>query len=570
MITTRKTVNDIIYYYKSLIKGNCIYFPAYCSVPEKVINNTLRAHHILNLNDIYFISDVHKWGKESFLLTYKGISITTEYHNDPVFIDWGLIQAFQFDGNNNLQIIYDKEFSDHSSKYPISVLFDKNDALQKYLLENLYNFLKELLFVNNIIESDDIKGIFKIASIHKSYAIFDFGYIIKKSTSLLQKSEFNKVIEISKMFYESIDKVAKMVEGYNEIKNDAIRHMKFIEAQAQEKIDNYLKAYNCYLQFYNSMPEKYSDFNGNEMTKYDIKNIIYNISRKTNENVLNYDYEDRKMIVTTKELPLVPTETCLITLDTNFKDIEFIPYFEKGNNTIYIAHPLKNNVYINKNDYDNHIIQEKQQELLNLIQCLGAKKVDIIQKESTLNRSKEHTKTEAGVDVKRGPIEVGGGGLIEKKTDTEINADKNFKWHRDFKPIAKPYIPNNLIWYKQEPRWQDIAERRMNGGIINDGREIVLKASDYFSSQDKFKLNADLKIVTTRIKGFYSSEKDTLDESEIMRYLKVNIEYYSEEELPNNILKHSQTEQLKNPENPRKDNFVKRIIDFIKKLLISK
>ncbi len=553
------SVENIIKRHSIFLKCQYIYFDRFI-IPKDTAENVKKSHKLTNLEDVYFTSDVHGYGKESFLLTSKGISLTSS--GSKYFIEWQLIDNAENVGG--LQINFDKE----NKRYFHTTLWDsvfdsgdyKNNKDIKYALVSLIN---ELIILYKSSNSQDVDMFLRKARCFhlNCFHGWDLSYLKDKSEFLLKKEDYESVLKLSERLWE-------YYESYNdkaEIRDIYIK-MKYIEGQACEKLHNNIKAYKSYINSYETMSDQYINDNDKTIYKDELKNRIYKVSKEVNENLFDYSVEERKVIAVTKDLPLTSTDTCIVTQGSNFKDISFLPFFEKNKDSVYVLHPLRDNVYIDINYYDNLIIEEKQKELLKLIECLGAKKVKLEERVTNKHRTKQHTKNEVGVEAKYGPSKVSGSGSEEEKIDITKNTDKIFHNYQEFPPGAKPYIPDGLIWYDYEPRWEDIAKRRLNGGIKKDKREIILKASDYFSRQEKSKLKAELSLGVFKAKGFFSSEEENSIDTDVISIFNIDIIYYPEEMLGHTIAKSVITEYSEVENKPKQKNIFARFIDFIKSL----
>ncbi|MBR6111052.1 MAG: hypothetical protein U0K71_08415 [Paludibacteraceae bacterium] len=44
-----------------------------------------------------------------------------------------------------------------------------------------------------------------------------------------------------------------------------------------------------------------------------------------------------------------------------------------------------------------------------------------------------------------------------------------------FTPSNKPFVPENMVWYDDEPSWQRLVSQRLSGGLTSHEERIETK-----------------------------------------------------------------------------------------------
>lgn len=101
-----------------------------------------------------------------------------------------------------------------------------------------------------------------------------------------------------------------------------------------------------------------------------------------------------------------------------------------------------------------------------------------------------------------------------------------------FAPNKRPYIPKDTIWFPREPRWQRLAQQRLEGGILTYTERISSSENQLLNKKQIATIGAELKTLLYSIKaeGLYEKEEN-LQQNEEFSFL-LEIEFKPMKEFP--------------------------------------
>lgn len=156
-------------------------------------------------------------------------------------------------------------------------------------------------------------------------------------------------------------------------------------------------------------------------------------------------------------------------------NINFPANHPKIDNT-YICHPYDSNTYLSLDSYENDLFADRIDEFCYLLQCLGATSI-VIEKTNTKSESENKTSNnsqggEAGVPLYGKSFDASFNRNNSSKSEKLNKIASKFGREQFFNPSTKPFIPQNLIWFKHEKNWQRLSDQRLNGNLL-EHREII-------------------------------------------------------------------------------------------------
>ena len=218
-------------------------------------------------------------------------------------------------------------------------------------------------------------------------------------------------------------------------------------------------------------------------------------------------------------------------------------------NTIYVAHPANKGLYIPLANHELALFRDKMDELILLLQALGATEVEIIREQGMsaeqVNRSS--SSTDAGSGWKSTVSLSGGYHTSQSHTSANAKADG---YHIKVKSNNDnyPFVPQGLQWYQLTPEWEKMVKQRMLG---LQEYELELRSS-YLSSISSSQMNAlkaTAKIIFARLNFSTSSEYESnfKGSGEIVWRLKIKfrpLQKYAQNEIES--LSRSRDNQIPN------------------------
>lgn len=268
--------------------------------------------------------------------------------------------------------------------------------------------------------------------------------------------------------------------------------------------------------------------NVNKRTKKDT-NLISFLDSKINinynqyvQNFLNVRYNDRRVITISNSEDLYRGELISLLNIENLPVVEF-PISHPQSDTTYVCHPAKTNLYIPIDNYESELLDDRINEYCYLLQCLGATSIYIenTKDEKLLKEEKSNDLVNFNLQVDNAVLTSGLSklkGLLSKNDDNktsgvditsnhdsigENNQFTNSKLQKEqfFNPSKQPYIPEDLVWFKQEPSWQRISQQRLSGNLLAHNEFISSAQNQVLKQTEINKLNGELNVVFVKAKG---------------------------------------------------------------------
>lgn len=168
---------------------------------------------------------------------------------------------------------------------------------------------------------------------------------------------------------------------------------------------------------------------------------------------------------------------------------------EPSLNSLYIANPVATDIYYNASEFHELVMKHKFDEVVRILQSLGATKITAINNEE--QKSSAMGKVTSDFSV----------------TFQKHNTSKIY-YNGTYKPTHKAFLPDKLYWYENNGGLKNIVEGRLYRGM--ESFELVFEVTSDFG------ITADLivkleKAIGIKLKGEYKSFEKT--------YLKINGEF---------------------------------------------
>jgi hypothetical protein len=362
-----------------------------------------------------------------------------------------------------------------------------NDSIKKY--DELVSLISNSVGIENYSKGlellEKFENLYEIEDIsNESTHIYYFG----KVTSLIGLGEFEDALRIINSFINKF-------EG-----SETPPYALELKGQILLKTNNFVEATN-YLTMSTERYEEITD-------KKDALVLKEESYSKLKEVFLEIPYDKRKLLFIGADIYATQSSE-MIVIKKN--DLPFNIKFPIGHphlNEIYTCHPHKQNLYLPLKDYSEELFLDRINEFSYLLQCLGAKSLEISSSKSNSSDQRATSKTEvdANIDYKINSANVNYKG--ENTENTLIDGNLKISKKQVFKPVKAPFIPANLIWYHSDLNWQRLVDQRLNGNIMTHREVISSSQSENISSHELKQIDAELKLLLPKIGVTCSSEND--------------------------------------------------------------
>lgn len=160
---------------------------------------------------------------------------------------------------------------------------------------------------------------------------------------------------------------------------------------------------------------------------------------------------------------------------------------------LYVGHPYIKQKYLPFESYELELIEDKVREFCQLVQCLGATEITIECLNSSSSDRNTNTEQHISGDVSYRVASVSGKNDRDQSRHLIDEISQSINLHQKFVPNGKPHLPEDLVWYHNEPSWQRLYNQRMQGALLQHEERIetrknrVLEGSELNSIEGEFK-----------------------------------------------------------------------------------
>lgn len=234
---------------------------------------------------------------------------------------------------------------------------------------------------------------------------------------------------------------------------------------------------------------------------------------------------ERKVIFMTSDSSYLDEESNIYVLNTKSSLNIIFPQGHPQEGNLYIVHPLVHNKYIPFCNYQMALLEEKLREFVKLVQSLGATQVSISSGNSCSDTKASNTVRDVLLGGGWGPFSANANYTSEKQSQTLEMISRHMELNQKFVPKGKPYVPDGLIWYQNEPSWQSIVSQRLNGGLAHHNEIIETHSIQIMSNNEITQIQASVKRLLWHVNGKYAVEKFTQTEHVEDEKLSIDIKF---------------------------------------------
>ena len=378
-----------------------------------------------------------------------------------------------------------------NDKNSVDLLLNLFNQLISFSKDSLNSSLKEYedlkLKINNDIEAGNFNETISLLNIFgENYNISDLEYDCanfyyhKYARALAGLKDFKKAIHQLDTYISIADREEMVTPHSHRLKADILTAS-----------ENHLQANKCY-----AYAEEHFDELETKRELASLKNYSYSQLKSSFKNL---DYNKRKLIFTGNDVLSTSTDTLVSLKKNELPDDIHFPIGHPHVNEVYSCHPHRHNFYLPLQDFQQELFYDRVNEFTYILQCLGATKIEISStktNEASRNQNlNENTNVGAGFGINELKVDH----ELEEKT-REINDSKlTVEKVQNFKPTKKPYIPEDVIWFKTDMNWQRFADQRLKGNISNHTEKITSVQSNFVSKQEMRSINVELQVLLPKV-----------------------------------------------------------------------
>ena len=179
-------------------------------------------------------------------------------------------------------------------------------------------------------------------------------------------------------------------------------------------------------------------------------------------------------------------------------DIAF-PLGHPVSNTLYVLNPTNKYEYLPYAEASEILFDKKVHELCYLLQCLGAKEIEI----EYLSGEKISTNYLSDIE-KAGNVgykSIKANRETHKSNDISKDVEKDKALHLShvFSPQKYPFCPDGLFWMDVEEKWKYLVKQRLEGGLLSFNEKISTKDICNVSSNVVDELSATVSMFMANV-----------------------------------------------------------------------
>ena len=229
--------------------------------------------------------------------------------------------------------------------------------------------------------------------------------------------------------------------------------------------------------------------------------------KEYSDNFLSMPYNERKVLMPVKEYVDLSQNHISVLNIRSLPDITF-PIGHPIANQLYIGHPYLPQKYIPFENYQLELIEDKVREFCQIAQSLGAVEISIETENSSQgNYSRNYnTNIDGGIDYKLSSAKGGLKRECSRNLIEEISQAINL--HQTFAPTKEPCLPENTVWYQNEPSWKRLYEQRMNGGLTQHEERIETRKSQMVDNHELQEVKAEMQYLFAEANLNWNSSLD--------------------------------------------------------------
>lgn len=239
---------------------------------------------------------------------------------------------------------------------------------------------------------------------------------------------------------------------------------------------------------------------------------------------LHLPYKQRKVLLPVDRYTCINQKNiCVIHVDNLPDDLDF-PIGHPLVNHLYIGHPLVANKYIPIEKYQLELVEDKVREFCQIAQCLGATEISIeCLSNSSGNTFSQNSHTVSGRYESLNEISAHGGITLSNRLIEELSRSINL--HQKFSPRNAPYLPEGMIWYKNEPSWQRLYQQRIKGGLCTHEERIETRKSQVIENREMLEIKGELETLFSSMNLEFTKNEEEIFEQQENAVLSIKIEF---------------------------------------------
>lgn len=203
--------------------------------------------------------------------------------------------------------------------------------------------------------------------------------------------------------------------------------------------------------------------------------------------------------------------------------------------TLYVCHPYKANLYIPYERYDVELFRDELEEFCWVMDCLGAKRIEFSdgKSENQSDKSKESSDFHGEGQYKG----VGGKAAISSENQAELDTQTKELLVKgksyDLSSTHSPYVPKDTVWLQHNQEWQRCCSSRLEGRLRECSLTLSTASSASISESTRKKLEVEIDAITVGLSGGIENSEEKVSRNENTYVRRCHVEFYPMSEYQN-------------------------------------
>ena len=469
--------------------------------------------------------------------------------------------------------IYVINDNDHPEDEYIILWSEFDNVIYKELVFYFFNGDEQIggIYYSNLIKCEDSEIRNKATSICNFLA--DLASMVEPEISPIQLAEDGKYEEAVSSAYNYVKSAPESVDAHftlgrvlylknanapeGELDNDELdaaanEFLEALDKTEKPEEDNYVLYRN--LAFTRELQNRTyqardlyiaaMEFSSNPKAEMDeIKNCEQLLSETWDNYTDVYDYSNRKFCMPIRDFEIGGCNATGIDVFrmSNIPKAMTFPTGHPYPGQLYIGHPYNKSLYVPYEQSEDIFFMDKVHELCYLLECLGAEQIEItsIKGKQVSEMNEAASKMSGSADLKL----FSGEGQISNSSS--YSSDSSSKTSRTLTvrldPMKLPYLPENLIWYSQQPQWQRLVERRINNNILEYSESVQSSDTRFTNSTEMDDIQASAKYLWVKIKANVEQNTKSQFRESTETVWNINVKFRSLKDFSNPVTSSNST-----------------------------
>lgn len=221
--------------------------------------------------------------------------------------------------------------------------------------------------------------------------------------------------------------------------------------------------------------------------------------------------------------------------------------------TLYVCHPYKPNLYIPYDRYELELFRDELREFCWVMECLGAKRIDFVDVHSEASNLNSHEEN----DIHGGGGYKGkGSGSFDYNSEYGNELDENTKELLkdgkifDLSPYTLPYIPKDVVWYQHKQEWQRNCTSRLEGRLKVYDFTISTVSSETLSESKRQKMETEINVMLVELSAGAEHKENTQLKKTEVHSIKCHVDFYPLTDYEKITTRRSPIKSVFQPQNP--------------------